>query len=99
MSKATDFFNKLGYWFTSGGSKGAGLGKIILMGLSIITPLFLIMSAPWLAWVSIAPEHRYDVQYDWLQDFMIIWPICLFAIGFFSAIGYMIYNYVKDTKQ
>ena len=99
MSRATDFFNKLGYWVTDGTSKGTGIGKAILMGLTIITPLFLLMSAPWLAWTSISPEYRFDEKYNWLQDFMIAWPIVIFALGFFSAVGYMIYNYVKDTKK
>lgn len=99
MSKFTDFFNKIAYWFTDGTSKGTSIGKLILLGLTIITPIFLIMSAPWLAWVSIAPENRYDVKYNWLQDFMWIWPVCVFAIGFISVIVYMIYNYIKDTSK
>lgn len=98
MSKATDFFNKIGYWFTDGGAKGTGILKLILLGLTIITPLFLIMAAPWLAWTSISPEYRFDEKYYWLQDFMIAWPIVIFALGFFSVIGKLIYNYVKDTK-
>ena len=49
MKKLQDIFDKIAYWFTDGTSKGTSIGKLILLGLTIITPIFLIMSAPWLA--------------------------------------------------
>lgn len=73
------------------------IGKAMIVGFSVITPLFLIMSAPWLSWIAIAPEHRYDVKYNWLQDFMWIWPVCLFGVIFLSLVGWMIYNNLKDS--
>ena len=97
--KLSDLSNSFGYWITGGSAKGTSLGKSILLGLLVIVPIFLIMSAPWLVWVSIAPEHRYDVKYNWLQDFMWIWPVVLFGLGFLSLLGYMIYNSTQDGPK
>jgi len=94
--KFSNFFESAGFWFTNGEVKGSSTGRLILLGLTIITPIFLIMSAPWLAWISIAPEHRYDLQYNWLQDFMWIWPVVLFGIGFLSLLSYMIYMSITN---
>ena len=99
MKKLTDFFNKVGFWFTSGTSKGTGLGKLILLGLSIATPLFLILSSFWLRWISIAPEHRYDSKYNWLQDMAWIWPLSLGGgVCFLGVVGWLIYSGVQQAK-
>jgi len=75
------------------------LAKAALVGLSIIIPIFLIAAAPSIAWFSIAADKRYDEKYYWLQDFMWIWPVCLVGLGFLGALGYMIYNNLRDTGK
>lgn len=96
--KLSNITNSLGFWFTGGTAKETPTWRLALLGLSIMTPIFLIMSAPWLAWISIAAENRYDVKYNWLQDFMIAWPIALFGVLFLSVVGYLIYNGVKQSQ-
>jgi len=103
MSKFSDKFSKIsnsiGYWFTDGVSKGTSIGKLILMGLSIMTPLFLIGASFWLRWISISPEHRYDVKYNWLQDMAWIWPVSLLGgVCFLGLVGWLIYNGVQQAK-
>lgn len=90
--KISNIISSVEFWLTDGNSKGTSTGKTILLGLLIITPIFLIMIAPFLAWIAIAPEHRYDVKYEWLQNMSWIWPICIFALGFIGVIASMIYN-------
>lgn len=97
--KLSDLSSSFGYWITGGSAKGTSLGKTILMGLLVIVPIFLIMAAPWLGWVSIPAEHRYDIQYNWLQDFMWIWPVSLFGVMFLSIIGWLIYDGVQQSKE
>lgn len=95
--KLSNLSNKFGFWITNGTSKTSS-GKLILLGLMIMVPILLAMITPWLVWVGIAPEHRYDIQYNWLQDFMIIWPLALFGIMFLSVVGWLIYSGVKQSK-
>ena len=99
MNKSKSVFNSIGYWITDGNLKGTSTGKLILLGLGIMVPIFLVAIAPFLAWISIAPEHRYDEKYYWLQDLSWIWPVCIVVLGVLSAIGYMLYNYIRDTKS
>jgi len=99
MNKIKLFFDLIGYWAIGGNSRGISIGKAVLLGLSIMTPIFLVALAPFLAWISIAPEHRYDEKYYWLQDMSWIWPVCIVALGFISTLAYIIYNNIKDTKS
>lgn len=84
--KIANLYKSIHYWFFAGDSKGISLGKAVILGLSIVTPLFLIMAAPFLAWISIPADKRYDEKYYWLQDMSWIWPVVLFGIGFIISI-------------
>jgi hypothetical protein len=84
--KLTNLYKSISYWFTSGDSKGISIAKATLLGLLIITPIALIMLAPFIAWIAIPAENRYDIKYYWLQDMSWIWPIVLFGIGFIISI-------------
>lgn len=90
-----NLFEKIGDYFGTGNFT---LGKAVTLGLGIITPIFLFVLTPFIVWIAIPAEHRYDEKYYWLQDMSWIWPVCWVGIGFLSAIGWMIYNYVKDTR-
>jgi len=94
--KLINFIDSVEYWFSDGDNKGVSLWKTALLGLTIITPLFFIMAAPWLSWIAISPEHRYDEKYNWLQDMSWIWPVCIFALGFIGVLVSIIYNSIND---
>ena len=104
MSKFTDsfsnFFNKLGFWFTGGDSKGkTPVGRLVLLGLLIMTPIFLIGASFWLRWISISPEHRYDAKYNWIQDMAWIWPLSfLGGVCFLGVVGWLIYSVIQQSK-
>lgn len=103
MSKFTDkisnITNSLGYWFTGGVSKETPIGRLVLLALSILVPIVLILIAPWLAWLSIAPEHRYYAQYNWLQDLQFYWPLSIGILLFLATVGGLIYYVVKQNKD
>lgn len=89
-------FDKIMFFLN--GDKKTSLGKTILMGLMVMVPVLLILIAPWLGWISIPADQRYDVKYNWLQDLMVIWPLVLFGVSFLSLIGWFIYDGITQGK-
>ena len=87
-----DLFNKLGLWITNGTNPGFTTGEAVILGLSIMTPIFLIMLAPFLIWLALPSALQNSDKYYWLQNMGWIWPLCIFGLGFIGVIGIMIYS-------
>ena len=88
-----DFFYKIV------GNGRFGLSKAMTIGLIIMVPILIVALIPFIVWFSIPADTRYSEKYYVLQDLMWIWPVCLVGLGFLGAIGWMIYNYLKDSGK
>jgi len=80
-------------------SKGTLVSNMVL-GLCLITPIFLVAAFPAIVLYGFIPSGiRYEERFYWLQDMSWIWPCVIVGIGFLSALGYMIYNNLRDTGK
>ena len=99
MSKASNFFNTIGFYLTGGSNKGTTTCNNIILGLLVVVPVFLVMIAPYFAWLGLSPTNQASDKFYWLQSLALIWPLSLFGVLAVALIAWVIYNAVKNPSN
>lgn len=76
---------------------GFSMGRAILAGLVVMTPIFLFILAPSIIFYSMDGSIRYK-KYPWLEDFAWIWAACTFGIMFLTVLIYLIVTGIRDMQ-